>query len=225
MFGDFVIELDWAVGRILAALDATGTADNTLVIFTADNGAENNAYEHIDTYKHWSSGGLRGCKRDLYEGGHHVPFLARWPGTIPAGTSSREIICLTDIMATVAAIVGHDLPRDSAEDSCNILPALKGTNKGSPLREAVVHHSGRGKFAIRQGNWVLIDAPSGEENREPASVRQTLGVVKHTEDKELFNLADDPRQSRNVIGEHPELANRLEKLLRNYQSASRSVSR
>lgn len=225
VFGDFVIELDTAVGSILDQLERSGVADKTLVVFTADNGAETNTYEHIEQYNHWSSGGRRGCKRDLFEGGHRVPFLARWPGHIKAGETSDELICLTDMMATIATIVGHELPTDAAEDSFNILPALISANYEKPIREAVVHHSAKGNFALRQGDWVYIDAPSGADNSEPESVLQTLGVVASDADRGLYNLRQDPKQTTNVINENPEIAEKLKALLTKYKNVGRSVTR
>lgn len=225
VFGDFVLELDDAVGSILAQLKRSGVAENTLVLFTADNGAETNTYDHIQTYNHWSSAGSRGCKRDLYEGGHRVPFLARWPGQIPSNSTSTEIICLTDLMATVAAIIGCDLPPNAAEDSYNILPALRSEKLAAPIREATVHHSGRGKFAIRQGDWVFIDAPSGADNREPKTILETLGVQPHQEPAELFDLRTDPKQTVNLLAAHPEKAKALKSLLNRYRAGVPSAKR
>ena len=222
VFGDFVCELDAAVGSILDQLKTSGVDQNTLVVFTADNGAENNAYGHIATYDHWSSGGLRGCKRDLYEGGHRVPFIARWPGQIRPGSESDEIVCLTDIMATVAAIIDYPLPANAAEDSYNLLPALRSEKLTTPIREATVHHSARGTFAIRQGDWVYIDAPSGANNREPDSVLKTLGVKPHDQQTELFNLRTDPRQTTNLIAERPDQAERLLAILDRYRAGAPS---
>lgn len=223
VFGDFVMELDAAVGSVLAKLDSLGVADDTLVIFTADNGAENNAYEHIEKFDHWSSNGRRGCKRDLYEGGHRVPFIARWPGRIPKSTNSDEIICLTDIMASVASIVGYELPGDSAEDSYNILPALMGQSTGKPIREATVHHSSRGKFAIRQGNWVYIDSDNGADNNEPRHVLKALGVIDDKEKSELYDLSNDPNQTRNLVTMNPEKAKALKATLEQYKNRSSSL--
>jgi arylsulfatase A len=225
VFGDFVIELDMAVGSILEQLDQSGVADNTLVIFTADNGAETNTYMHIDEYDHWSSGGRRGCKRDLYEGGHRVPFIARWPKHIEAGATSHETVCLTDMMATIAEAVDYELPQSAAEDSYNILPALTSATYAKPIREATVHHSARGRFAIRQDDWVYIDAPSGADNREPKSVLKTLGVQPHEEKSELFNLRKDPNQTTNVVNANRDKAQALKELLMKYQTKSRSVAR
>ncbi len=223
VFGDFVAELDSAVGKLLEALDEAGVAEDTLVFFTADNGAETNTYEHIETWGHWSSGGLRGCKRDLYEGGHRVPFLARWPGRIPAGTASREIVCLTDLMATAADIVGEELPEDAGEDSYSILPVLLGEKREGPLREATVHHSGRGRFAIRKGDWVYIDAASGADNREPLHVLEALGVKPHQHSSELYHLGEDPRQTTNRVETDPQKAEELRRLLEEYREGPSSV--
>ncbi len=223
IFGDFVIELDAAVGSLLDQLQRSGVADNTLIIFTADNGAETNTYGHIKTYNHWSSAGRRGCKRDLYEGGHRVPFLARWPGQITPGSTSKEIICITDLMATTAAVIGHKLPPNAGEDSFNILPALRSEKLATPIREATVHHSGRGKFAIRQGDWVFIDAPSGADNREPQTVLETLGVQPHQQPAELFNLRTDPNQTVNLLAAHPEKAQALKSLLNRYRAGAPSA--
>ncbi|MCS1411411.1 MAG: Arylsulfatase [Verrucomicrobia subdivision 3 bacterium] len=225
VFGDFVIELDTAVGSILDQLNRSGVAENTLVIFTADNGAETNTYGHIETYDHWSSAGRRGCKRDLYEGGHRVPFIARWPGQIAPGSVSDEIICLTDLMATVAAIVGYDLLPEAAEDSYNILPALCSEKRASPIREATVHHSAHGRFAIRQGDWVYINAPTGADNREPQSVLDALGVKPHNHAAELFNLRTDPNQTTNRITTNAEKAKALKALLERYRTGNSSRPR
>ncbi len=223
VFGDFVVELDDAVGQLLATLEKTGQADNTLVIFSADNGAEINTYGHIEKYDHWSSNGRRGAKRDLYEGGHRVPFIARWPEHIPAGSQSEEVICLTDIFATVAAIIDFKVPEIAAEDSYSILPALRGETLRRPIREATVHHSSRGNFAIRQGDWVYIDHSTGAENKESDYVLKALGVLEDSEPAELYNLVDDPNQTTNVYGRHPEKALELKKRLDRYRSNSSSL--
>ncbi len=223
VFGDFVVELDDAVGKLLATLEETDQVDNTLVIFSADNGAENNTYGHIEKYDHWSSNGRRGAKRDLYEGGHRVPFIARWPGTIPAGSQSGETICLTDIFATVASIIDFKVPEIAAEDSYNILPALKGETLREPIREATVHHSSRGNFAIRQGNWVYIDHSTGAENKESDYVLKTLEIIEDSEPAELYNLADDPSQTTNIFRQYPEKASALKSVLDRYQSNPSSL--
>ena len=174
-YGDFVCEVDWTVGEVMAALDRKGIAENTLLIFTSDNGPENFAYRRIRECDHYSMDGLRGLKRDAWEGGHRVPFIARWPERVAPGRVCDEVICLSDFTATAGAIAGAPLTADVAEDSYDLLPALL-NEPAVPIREATVHHSMRGKFAIRKGRWVLIDAPSGDDNAEPQWLKEERGV-------------------------------------------------
>jgi arylsulfatase A-like enzyme len=229
LYGDFVAELDWAVGEILQGIERNGATGNTLVILSSDNGPEVDAYRRVLEYDHYSMGGLRGVKRDNWEGGHRAPFLARWPGHVPANRVNDETICLTDVFATVAGVVGYELPNDAGEDSYDILPALEGKKLAKPIREATVHHSGSGQLAIRQGDWVLIDHKTGDANRggngEPAWFRRERGVEPHALEVELFDLRDDPRETRNRAAEEPEVVARLKGLLEKYKSEGRSVAR
>jgi len=222
-YGDFVAEVDWAIGEILKALDTHKLADETLVIMTSDNGPERIAYERASQYRHYSMGELRGVKRDAWEGGHRVPYLARWPGRIQPGRVSDEIICQTDLMATVAAIVGAQLPKNAGEDSYNILPALLGEKRDKPIREATVHHSASGKFAIRQGNWVFIDAKSGDDNKEPDWLKKERGYEPHAFPGELYDLSTDRSERRNLYGEKPEIVLQLKALLEKYKANGRST--
>ena len=230
-YGDFVTQVDETVGEVLAALARTDLATNTLVIFTSDNGPEcveiePGAYDRIRAYGHRSMDGLRGVKRDAWEGGHRVPFLARWPGRIPRGTTSAETICHVDLLATCAALVGAKLPPDAGEDSYNLLPVLRGDKLGHPVREATVLHSGGGKFAIRQDEWVLIDARSGDDNGkrgEPQWFRQEHGYTTNQFGGELYNLRDDLPQRRNLYRENPEVVQRLKRLLEQYKANGRST--
>lgn len=231
-YGDFVHQTDWSIGQLLDALDRVGVADNTLVIFTSDNGAEvtgevkPGTYDRVQKFAHRSSGELRGAKRDAWEGGHRVPFIARWPEKIQPGTVSDETICHVDFMATVAAILGHKLPDNAAEDSVSILPALLGEQLTTPLREATVHHSARGKFAIRQGDWVFIDAPSGDDNGtngEPAWLKSERGYTTHEQPCELFNVRDDLSQRHNRYADQPDIAGKLASLLKKYIDEGRST--
>lgn len=224
-YGDYVVEVDWAVGEVLKALERSSLADNTLVVFTSDNGPEHFAYECAKTHGHYSMGDLRGIKRDNWEGGHRVPFLARWPGRTRPHTTSSEVICLTDFMATVAALLDVPLPEDAAEDSYNILPALCGKRLRKPIREATVHHSASGRFAIRKGNWVLIDAPSGDDNKEPDWFKAERGYVPHDQPGELYDLARDLPERRNLYADHPAIVAELKALLAKYQQESRSAPR
>lgn len=232
VYGDFVYQTDWSIGQVLDALDRTGVAENTLVIFTSDNGPEitgevkPGAYDRVQKFDHYSSGQLRGAKRDAWEGGHRVPFLACWPDKIKANSISHEVVCHVDFMATVAAILGQTLPDNTAEDSVSILPVLLGEQLDAPLREATVHHSAKGKFAIRQGDWVLIDAPSGDDNAangEPAWLKSERGYTAHSAAGELFNLRDDLAQRHNRFVEQPEIVNQLKSLLTQYMKEGRST--
>jgi len=231
-YGDFVHETDWCVGQILDALQRAGAADNTLVIFTSDNGPEitgevdPGVYDRVQRYQHHSMDGLRGAKRDLWEAGHRVPFVARWPARIPAGSVSEETICHVDFMRTVGAILDVKLPEQAAVDSVNILPALLGQKSERPLREATVHHSASGKFAIRRGDWVFIDAPSGDDNGakgEPAWLKQQRGYQPHSHPGELFNLREDLLERTNHFAARPELVRELKDLLARYQRDGRST--
>jgi arylsulfatase A-like enzyme len=230
-YGDFVVQTDAVVGKVLDALKAAGVADNTLVIFTSDNGPEvveikNGAYDRLKDFGHASMGDLRGTKRDAWEGGHRVPFVARWPGKIKAGTTCDETVCHVDLMATLAALLGVKLPADAGVDSVNILPALLGEKRKVPLREATVHHSGQGKFAVRKGEWVLILAPTGDDNGkqgEPDWFRKDRGHTSHTEKGELFNLANDPKQKDNRYATEPDKVTELATLMEKYVADGRST--
>jgi arylsulfatase A-like enzyme len=222
-YGDYVMAVDATVGRIMRALDERGLSANTLLIFTSDNGPERNAYPRAEQYRHFSMGGLRGLKRDIWEGGHRVPFLARWPGMVAPGTTCEETICHTDLMATVAAILEVPLPADAGEDSANILPALLGQPLSGPIREATVHHTASGRFAIRQGKWVLIDTPTGDDNREPDWLKAERGYHPHHEPGELFDLSNDLSERENLYAARPEVVKRLKTLLEKYKREGRSV--
>ncbi len=201
--GDQVVLFDWSVGEVIKTLDKLGISDNTLVIVTSDNGPR----EGIRGHK--SAGDLRGFKGSIWEGGHRVPFIARWPGKIKTGTTSDEVVCLTDLMGTCAAIVGTELPKDAGQDSYNILPALLGKKLDKPIREAIVHHSGAGVFAIRQGEWKLILESKGAGYHD--------GPPKPGSPGQLYNLADDPYEKKDLWTRRPEIVKRLTKLLEKYK--------
>ena len=187
-YGDFLLETDWHIGRLLDKLDALGIADNTLVIVTSDNGPENTWRERTERYGHASNGPFREGKRSIYEGGHRVPFLVRWPARVPAQTTCSQTICQTDLFATFAELFGSPLPADAAEDSISFLPALTGSDPGA--RGPLIHHSAQGRFAIRSGSWKLVMP----HRRAPL---------------ELYQLADDPGEAENVAATHPDVVARL----------------
>ena len=212
-YGDFVMETDWALGEVLASLDKAGVAGNTLVFFTSDNGCSKAAgIPQLQSQGHYPSELRRGSKADIWDGGHRIPFIARWPDKIKAGTRSDQIICLTDLMATCAEIIGAKLPDNAGEDSVSILPALLGT-ADKPLQEAVVHHSISGGFAIRQGQWKL-ELCSG-------SAGWTKGG--DGEPTQLYDMSKDVGEQTNEYKSHPEIVTRLTKLLEKYIADGRST--
>jgi arylsulfatase A len=159
-YGDFVMMIDDYVGQLMETIKTAGIEQNTLVIFTSDNGVSPAAkLGELEEGGHYSSGIFRGHKADIFEGGHRVPFVAKWPEIIKPGSLSDEIICTTDFMATCADISGYQISNHEGEDSYDLMPLFKGTSKATPLREAIVHHSINGSFAIRQGDWKLIMCP------------------------------------------------------------------
>ena len=200
-FGDFMAQTDAAAGRILRALEEIDAADNTLVVFTADNGAESYAYERVRAFGHRSSGPFRGVKRDLWEGGHRVPFVVRWPGIVPAGRVSDALISQIDLFATIATAVGASIPAGSAEDSHDQTPLLRGGEISA--RASLVHNTNEKGYAVRMGDWVLIDAPTGAVSKVPAWFDAENGYTKHDQPGELYNLREDPGQKRNLYAEQP----------------------
>lgn len=190
-YGDWLYQGDAMLGQLLAALDRHGLADNTLVIATSDNGAEHRAYAP-----------LRESKRSIYEGGHRVPFVARWPGRIQPGSVNDHTICLNDLMATAAEIVGATLPPDAGEDSVSLLSALLGAAR-PPVREATVHQSMTGDLAIRQGPWKLVFLKG---NRQ-----------------ELYNLQSDLGETSDVSAAHPKIVTRLTALMQSIIANGRST--
>lgn len=200
--GDAIVELDCAVGEVVAALDRLNLADKTLVVFSSDNGGVmDDGYEDTGNFGHPCNGTLRGYKSSLFEGGHRVPFIARWPSRIRAGTECAELISHIDMMASLAALTGAKLPQGAAADSCNVLPALLGRPHDAPGRSAFIAHRGgvKGPFAARKDNWKLIDGPGGRDN-----LRQTAAKDrKPTESLYLFDLAADPNEQNNLAAENP----------------------
>jgi arylsulfatase A-like enzyme len=216
--GDFVHELDVLTGRLLDALKELGIDEETLVVFNSDNGPET---VHTDwmrqDHEHDAAGGFRGMKRDGWEGGHRVPFIARWPGTIPAGQVSSQLTNTTDIFATVASIVGYELPDEVAVDSFDMLPALLGRrDDGDPIRPHMVTQSFRGEFQIRQGDWKYLDhRGSGGNNYEKGYLRNyALPDSAPEAAGQLYNLTEDTGETKNLYFSHPEKRKELQVLLK-----------
>jgi arylsulfatase A-like enzyme len=190
-YGDWIYEGDWVVSQIVEALQRNGLAENTLLLVSSDNGAEGREYSP-----------LRGSKRSIYEGGHREPLVAWWPGKIKPGTVCDDTVCLNDLLATAAEIVGQKVPDGAGEDSVSLLPLLLGTAK-EPVREATVHQSMAGDLAIRQGPWKLIFFKNGK--------------------RELYNLKDDLGETKNVAAENADVVERLTKLMQQYIDNGRST--
>lgn len=214
-YGAFVAEVDWSAQQILDAVKRSGAEQNTLVIMCSDNGPEKQMEERKLEFHHFSAYHFRGHKRDIWDGGHRIPFLARWPARIKPGTRTDELICLTDLMATCAGIVGAKLPYNAGEDSYNILPALIGEKRNKPIREAVIHHSSWGSFGVRQGEWKLLlvrgvgDGPPSKDMSLPPA--------------QLYNIVEDFAETNNLYEKHPEIVKRLTALLDKYLAEGRST--
>ncbi len=219
-YADFVMQTDDTVGKVLDALDQAGLADNTLVFMTSDNGfapaanlPELLAKGHNPNYL------FRGHKADIYEGGHHMPFLVRWPGKVKPGTTSDQLICHIDLFATMADILGEKLPDGTAEDSVSILPALLG-KADKPLHEAVVHHSVNGSFSIRQGKWKLELCPGSGGWSFPRPGTDDSSKLPPVQ---LFDLSGDIAEKTNLQDKETEIVHRLTKLLEKYVADGRST--
>jgi len=211
-YGDFVAQTDDTVGRVIAALKKHGFEDNTLVLFSADNGPEHYAYDRIRNFEHRSMGPLRGLKRDIWEGGHRVPFLVRWPGIVPAGTLNHGLISQIDVFATIANIVGAKIPVGSAEDSYSQLVLFQGQNISA--RESLVHNTNANNYAIRHGDWVLIAAKTGAVTKVPEWFDQANGYGPNNHPGELYNLREDLSQKRNRYVEKPDMVQELTNILK-----------
>jgi arylsulfatase A-like enzyme len=214
------METDDAIGRVIRAIDQQGLAENTLVIVTSDNGCSPQAkFDELLAKGHNPSHVFRGTKADAYDGGHRIPFIARWPAQVKAGTQSDQTLCLTDLMATCAGIIGVDLPDNAGEDSVSLLPALLG-KADHPLREAVVHHSINGSFAIRKGDWKLLLCPGSGGWSKPRPVADDTSELPLVQ---LYNLAADVGEQQNLQHEHPEIVKELTALLDKYVAEGRST--
>jgi arylsulfatase A len=228
-YGDFVRQIDADVGAILAALQQHGLAQDTLVIFTTDNGyaPAGDIPKHLPL-GHDSTGGFRGSKSDSFEGGHRVPFIARWPGVTPAGARCADVIGHLDVFATMAEVLGARLPDTAAEDSSSILALLRGQPAPASRRGALVHHSADGEFSIREAKWKLILAPGSggwsSPTRNPSPWTQPKAdSFEGLPPFQLYDLAADPKETTNLAARHPEVVQRLGRLLRSQIECGRST--
>lgn len=227
LYADLVIETDDVFGRVLDSLERHGVADNTLVIFASDNGCAHyvgarkdghgNCESAMEAQGHFPSGPYRGYKSDAWDGGHRIPCIARWPGVIEPGSECSELVCLSDLMATCAEIVGDTFPDNAGEDSVSMLPLFR--EAGTTSRTTVVHHSKDGKFAIRDGRWKLLLCPGsgGWTQNDAEAAKAGLPLVQ------LYDMQIDPGETRNLRTEQPEKVRELLSLLKTYVAKGRST--
>jgi len=221
-YGDFVLMVDNVVGQVVEAIKNKGLEENTLIIFTSDNGCSPRAdFATLADLGHYPSHLYRGHKADIYEGGHRIPFIAQWKNTIKAGIHSKETICLTDMLATCAAITQQPLAANEGEDSYNILPLLTTKTPTDYQREATVHHSINGSFAIRQGKWKLIFCPGsgGWSQPTPQKAKQL-----QLPPLQLYDLDLDIKEQKNVADKYPEKVKELRSLMEKIIREGRSTS-
>jgi arylsulfatase A-like enzyme len=212
-YGDFVMQTDWALGQVMDALDQAGIADTTLLIFTSDNGCSPAAgVANLEQQGHFPSAHLRGYKSDIWDGGHRIPFIARWPGVTKPNSKCTQLTCLTDMLATCAAILGEKLPDNAGEDSVSILPLLRGVDE--PLREAVVHHSIQGMFALRQGGMKLIFGASSGGWSKPGPDKSTV---------QLYDMSGDLGELRNRQTDDTAEVARMTQLMEKFVADGRST--
>ncbi|WP_406683254.1 arylsulfatase [Seonamhaeicola sp. MEBiC1930] len=204
-YGDFMEETDYRVGQVLDALEKSGVADNTLIIFSSDNGAETNYTYQRETYSHYSCMNFKGGKRDIYEGGHRVPFLMRWPAAIKSGTKIDSPVCQSDYMATIADILEIEIPDNAGEDSFSLWPLLSEDVQEYNYDRSVIHHSASGHFAIRKGDWKLNMLRGSGGSFKP----QFIDVKEGDAPYELYNLKNDPGETTNLYFEKPEIVETL----------------
>jgi arylsulfatase A-like enzyme len=211
-YGDYVMNVDAMIGQVMTTLDKLKLKKNTLIVFSSDNGPVWYAQD-IEKFGHRAAGPWNGMKGALTDAGHRMPFIASWPGKIQAGSSCGELICFTDVMATMASLLGEKLPNDAGEDSFDISPLLRGEKPAQPIRNGMVHvNYGSYTLAIRDGDWKLI-LPAGvyavqDGTITPDHVVETQG--KGPNDKfQLFNLRTDPGEATNVFTKEPDKAKEL----------------
>ncbi len=222
-YADFVLMIDDYMGQLQQVIQKAGIEDNTLVIFTSDNGCSPEAdFELLAQKGHQPSSIYRGHKADIFEGGHRVPFIVKWPAKIEKGAVSDETICTTDLLATVADITGLALSADEGEDSYSLVPLFEHPKPDNPLREATVHHSINGSFAIRKGDWKLLLCPDSGGWSYP-SPRKDQAVIDTLPPIQLYNLKDDSGETTNLHAHHPEVVAELQNLLATYITQGRST--
>lgn len=222
--GDFIRELDQIVGELMSSVENLGFDRETLVIFTSDNGPEVTSVVHMRAdHAHDGARPWRGVKRDSWEGGHRVPFIVRWPGRVVPGSTRNELVCLTDIMATLADVLGVSLPDDAAGDSFSFLSLLDGSSKSATRPFLVTQaFAGARTLSIRKGEWKYLDHPGSGGNRyEPGSELEP-GFLPDPAPASLYNLTSDPGEKKNLYDSHPDVVRELKNLLDQVKTSGRS---
>jgi len=222
-YGDFMVQTDWVAGQVLKALKEKGLEDNTIVIFSSDNGTEAYAWKRAETFEHYSMGNFRGLKRDVWEGGHHVPMVVKWPGQIKAGSVSDELISQVDIMATLARVTATKLPENAAPDSYDFFPLLTGETYNSPIREATVHNTNEKIWGIRKGDWLYINNRTGGLRDLPESFKQLTGYTDFETEGLLFDMVNDAEQRINLYEKYPEKITELKAMLHTFRATTSTV--
>jgi arylsulfatase A-like enzyme len=205
MYGDFAMMVDSEIGRVLAALERAGMTQETLVVFSSDNGPV--WYENdVQRFAHDSSGGLRGMKSDAWECGHRMPFIVRWPGQVRGGSETSQTVCFTDLLATFADVVSQQLPPAAGPDSFSFLPVLTGQRTDDePIRDSLIIRSGGGFVTVRSGDWKLIMGLGSGGFSQPRKIKPGPDEPSG----QLYNLADDVGETKNLYAQHPEIVQRL----------------
>jgi arylsulfatase A-like enzyme len=222
-YGDFVMMVDDYMGQLAKTIKDAGIEDNTLIIFTSDNGCSPQAdFKVLEAKGHHPSSIYRGHKADIFEGGHRVPFIVKWPAKIKKGSVSDETICTTDMIATCAEIADYKLADNEGEDSYSLVTLFEQKKLDGPVREATVHHSINGDFAIRKGEWKLIACPGSGGWSFPKPIKDQA-VLDTLPPMQLYNLKKDPGETNNLIAENKETANELKALLKKYILEGRST--
>lgn len=222
-YGDFVLMVDDVVGQIREALTTSNLDQNTIIVFTTDNGCSPSArITELEERGHSPNYIWRGMKADLFEGGHRVPTIVEWKKASQGGVCD-QIICLNDFYATFAALNNHKLKDNEAEDSYNILPLLKNPNQKKNIRKAIVHHSFLGEFAIRKGEWKLLCTPSSGGWSFPKPGVNDKEIAELPE-MQLYNLKDDPSETKNLFEQNPKIAEKMKALLVKYIKEGRSTA-
>ncbi|WP_373511392.1 arylsulfatase [Persicitalea sp.] len=211
-YGDFVAHTDAVVGRVLRTLDSLGLKDNTLVVFTSDNGADWKPGDKEAFPKHRANGILRGQKSDIWEGGHRVPFIVRWPQKITKHKDASQTVCINDLMATLAAITQQKLPANAAQDSYDFSPVLATSNYTKPIRPSLIHHSISGMFSIRKGKWKYVEGSGSGGWSKDESPTKNLSA-------QLYDMENDPAETRNLLKQNPKIATELKVLLTQQREA------